>query len=494
MSIFDEMTNSAMTLSLKMSGKPIPDHLLRYAASQGVCCYLSRKLTMAIVLRTVRPQVRRRFDHLHESRDTSEVAGFMVGVRKASVHTDIKMDHFDLEFIPGKEDRIKFSIYDEEASGQLQLHIEKEARFLHWNFGDYHNKDYIIDFKVNLRKISSWVSISRTLEGMPIINMQLDLEDFNLKRDTSYHIHNTDALTAVMDLADRIWMPIVEKEIRRSLVGSLTHEINCAIRDEINKVYKTSITIAEDLNFRLDMRYEHFSVSERFLRVLINGHVENQACHDAGDTSMQRLVHTCGDLLDISSDIDEGKIHLQASDCAVYSLLQAYFNQDRRRSIDIDSGMIKSVDIISKREYRFDARIVRSDRDGSPVKDYAVCIEVQVLATVKQKYLPDVVLGATLGLMVTDINFEGPKEDGKMYLKFKVHDIAVQQVFNSKMEPLTSSGTKGMVDLLKKKASEMNYDSSVPVDSIPVEDYCKLQPVSLACYRNFFLFTASVEF
>lgn len=480
--------------SLKMLGQPVPEDLLPYTVKGGACLYISKRLINDAFNRVVRPHIRRRFEHEKTSNDTDEVAGFVVGVRRAKIVADIKVDNLTIELNPGDTSTIRLIICDEVVTGELQFHVEKEAKFFKWSLGDYHNKDYLIDFTVKLKKISSSVSIVRGYDGIPVIEVKLDLEDFNLKNDTNYHIRNKDILTAILDVSDGIWMPIVEKEIRNNLICRLNYEINDAVNDEIRKVYKTSILIENGINFRLDLRYESFNVSCDFLRLSLNGHIENQRAHDQNDKSMLTLDHTCGDLMDISSDLVGNRIHIQIADCVIYSAIHAYFKNDLKWSIPLEGGMVKGVTVSRQPEHTSGTYFIKSDRVHSPIKDYAVSAEAQFIATVNQKYLPDVVIGANIGLMVTNIELADLTDDRKVHLKFKVHDISVKEVYNSKMEPLTSTGTKGMVELLKKKAAELNFDHSIQIEAIPLEGHCSLLPMSLISYRNFFLLTATIEF
>ena len=148
------------------------DTLFELAAGQstelkgGVCAYISRYILYSAFEKHAKPMIAKQYLHNTESKDTQVVAGVTVGVRKTEIKANIKLGHYEFQFLPDKVGKIKFTIFDEKVEGKIVVHVSKAANFI-VNLGDLHNKDYDIDFTLTIRKLSSTVGIRTSPEGIP---------------------------------------------------------------------------------------------------------------------------------------------------------------------------------------------------------------------------------------------------------------------------------------------------------------------------------------
>lgn len=479
----------------KQQGKEVPEHLRKFIASKGFCIWIPKQTIYHTIDRLVRPQVAKVYESRFESGDTSEIVSFTVGVRRADFRFDFRLQNYCVEY-NSPENQFWIVILDEEVRGNMIFHVEKEARFFKMSFGDYHNKDYNIDFSLRIRKIIVKVTAFGCEAGHPEVVVEVSIENFDLERDLDYTVHNHDLLTKVVDIAKVIWMRILEKEIRDKLIRKINNELNNIVREEVQKKYKSFHNIEQGINLRVNLKYEQLKPEPNHVRLFINGHVENLHTRKHDKDWLLRLDHSCcGNLPYVEVSSDHDKLYFQVSNCAIYSAAKAYFLNDLSWYVPIEeSMMIKGIKIEHFSHQHMDLKFHHPSDDGSPIRNLGIELSARLTFTVEQKYFPSVVVEANVKAFIWEIEFLGVRDDNKVHIKFAIRDVSVDELFNSKGEPLTSPGTKGIADLIKKKAKDFNTEKEISVDKIDIEGRLRIVPLDMLVFKQFVLLKVLLEF
>lgn len=491
------------SLSPDLMSLQSPQELLAGQSSQlkgGIAVYLSRQILMQAFTHSVLPLLAVPYEHKTVSEENSTVASMKIGIRKTITRVDMKLNRYDIVFLPATRDKygqIKLSIMDEKVQGTIVVHVEKDNP-LFSGMSDLINKDYTIDYTLTLRKMTSFVEIRSDPSGIPQIELALDVEDLDLVKDLQYKIANPDMITSVIDFIKSFWLQKVNKEIRKSIIPKVNMQITKIVNTKIKEAYKTELDLPGDLHLRANLRLEAFSINKEFIRLVLNGHLANNLyLNKLPQGCKPPPPHKCTELEDLSNDLQDDRVYMQISECVLQSAVLAYFQNSLNWHIDLSGRMMmKGLEVDHQPHYEMTMNFLKTPAGTPELRHLTLQPVADFGVTVQQRLIPDVSMGAKASVKVSDIELLGLKEDNKVHYKFRVHDIQVLQVYNSAMEPLgfLNVDIMGLAERVKDSLSNYSMEKEIAVDKVKIGKDYSIVPAKLFCFEHSFLFKAILVF
>ena len=311
--------------------------------------------------------------------------------------------------------------------------------------------------------------------------------------DLQYNINNKDLLTSIIDLTKGFWIDKVNAELRKSIIPKINEQVSTIVNGLIKDVYKTELEIKDQLNLKVNLRCEAFSVSHEFIRLVLNGHIQS-----TNTTSGKKITsENYGALADLSNDIDERFVYIQVSDWILQCAIEAYFQNNLHFEIPLDTFTLKKVEVDHYPGYEKRVQFLRKDTQDPETKELTVMVCADFAASIHQKLLPQLNLGAKVSLRVNKIIMKGldPK-DNKIHFLFTASDIQVLELYNSAMEPVNSFKTDvtGAIGYIRDKVTAMVFNQDIAIDKIKIGNYSTVIPLNLFTFKDSFLFKAQVDF
>ena len=101
------------------------------------------------------------------------------------------------------------------------------------DLGTLINKDYIVDFAVNIKSIVVETRMKAGKNGIPEVELMFTLDDLDLANNLKFDIENKDILTEIIDLLKGIWLPIVDGVLNTALTPKLNEEVTKAVNETL---------------------------------------------------------------------------------------------------------------------------------------------------------------------------------------------------------------------------------------------------------------------
>ena len=160
------------------------------------------------------------------------------------------------------------------VKGQVKLHVEKQMHVI-VDLGMLINKDYIVDFAVNIKSIVVESRMKAGKNGVPEVELMFTLDDLDLANNLKFDIENKDVLTEVIDLLKGIWLPIVDGVLRTALTPKLNEEVTKVVNETLQKEYKKEIILPSPLNLLVDLTCHDIAIANDFIIATVDGHFNN---------------------------------------------------------------------------------------------------------------------------------------------------------------------------------------------------------------------------
>ena len=450
---------------------------------RGLKAYMSRSKLEEIFNKFVRQKVEKKYEIHDSSEENKQVAGFKVGLRRTDISIDVKFEKYGVG-CDSEKNEVTFTVLDQKVEGKLLLHIEKAAKFI-IDFGkDIINKDYQISFVLNIRTMTIRSSVKPSNEGIPTVEIDIDLPELDLKENLEYNVENSDLLTDTLNLVKGLWMSELEKEIKASLLPKMGDHFSNVINEGIKSVYKKEFTYEgekKNINLSLNLECEDFEVNNNFVILTLNGFVNN-INKRRKPYSILSQNYT---LPDISKITGEDFAVMEVSDDVIHSAIGAYFLNDISIEREFTEAGCKQIVIMHMPNEPVKSYIGRTDDIyGSEI---FIIIDSRFKISVKHKFFPVVTFGMHIKLRVDNIRIVEKEESPELlFVAVKISNIEIQEMFSHDMGPMSDTLKKSkIVSTVQEKAAHTTVDHEVEIHKVRIGDYSIFQGLTYAVYDDF---------
>src|SRR3990167_3787586 len=463
----------------------------------GISAYIPISMLTDAIEYQLKPELKKPIDfNIDDGPSNESFAGAKVGVRYARIALALELNNYRLDTDATKPSRLYLTVLNEKVGGIIGLHIAKEAPF---GWGDIHNKVYTINFELRIKNLTFAVDMGASQDGYPKLDIGLSLEGLDVKHDLDYHIHEKDLLTFVAGLAEPFWIGEINKVIRNELLPMLTGQMNQIVNSRIRHLWRNHLDFRNETNFRIHLNIENICTTRRFVRLLVNGHVENR--NYLGRTSEKCYIsHKCQNLRDVSHLIGmHKKIYVQFADCVLQSALNSYFQNPIEINMPIEVGWFNELKITHKPENLLSSSFTRTQGPlGGGSHSLAIIARGDFEFVMTQKLPIPIHFYANAKIEISEPTYWGPspQNPGRVCCSFEISKPDIGTILDRDFKP-KQLGDKGIVTVLpklKEKLADIKHVQKVEIDAIPLHDKCWLIPDLMHILEEDILMTLEVVY
>ena len=456
---------------------------------RGIRAYLSKTKVIEIFEKHIRKLVEKTYAVSDTSNERKSIASFTVGLPKTDLNIDVRFDAYYIDFSES-DNTVKLVLRDQQITGRIQLHVDKPAVFLVNFGGDFINKEYIINFLLVIRQLTFTLRVKPQKDGMPLVLVELSVQEMNLSKDLHYYVENSDVLTNVVTMVKGLWMSELEREIMKELVPKVNQEIAKVINEQVRGVYRTQIDIEGDENLRVNLECRQVAVRNEFVVVTLNGFFNNAK----KPRKMYSILPQDYALPDISKIIGEDYAVIQVSDDVLHSVVNAYFQNDHVWDQEFTEAGSKRIVIRHGAADHTKIEIHREeDIYGS---ELFLMLEAVFSVTVHHSILPDVKINAKIRLKASNLKLVEKQEDNEsVFMVYRISHIEILEMYDHKMKPLSEVMKKSkMVSVVKEKAMMAVVDRDIKINKIKLGKNAVFEDMNYVVYDDFVTLVGRLSF
>jgi hypothetical protein len=450
-----------------------------YHIASGLSAYIPIELLSDAIQYQLKPEIGKPINYTMNDGPSNEVfAGAKVGVRYANITLCLGLNRYSLDTDVSKPSRLYFTVLHEKVGGIIGLHIAKEAPF---GWGDIHNRVYTINFELKLKNLTFIIDLGSTSDGFPKLDIGLSLEGLDAQDDLVYTINEKDLLTFVADISKPFWIGEINKVIQNELLPVLTSQMNHTVNMKIREIWRTHIDFENETNFRINLRIEKIVTTRRFVRLLVNGHVQNR--NEIGKVSENfNISHRCHTMKDISPQIGaHKKIYIQLADCVVESAIKSYFQNPLSLSIPLESTWFKTLEISHNSKSPILSSFERSAHPSDPsTHNLSVRIGGDFEFKVIQRLPIPIHFHARAQVSISNPTYwgESGSKHGTVCFGFDIEKPQIGAILDKdgNVKELAGNGIATVLPKLQEKLDTFKLSKIVEVDAIRILDSCWILP------------------
>ena len=456
--------------------------------------YIPKRKIQRVFDRVVRPAIAKQYSHHLESNEVRNIAGFTVGLRQLNVQLDLKLDNYSLNFVKSEvgSGKLIFLLENQEVKGQVTLHIDRDIEMI-VKLGTLINKDYVIDFSFLIHRLVAIVTFKVNKDGLPDVDLQISLEDFELVNDLKYEIENSDLITDILSYLNDLWMPQVQSLLLNDLFPKLSKQITSLINDKIRESLKKQLQFDDVLKLQIDITCHDLAVIDDYVVATIDGHFNNYE----NPRNMDEVAYPTYDMpvLDTAC-LNQYEIGLQMSYDNIYTLIYAVLQNRIDFEVEVDKALCKSITIYREPNYSAIVSLLHETHDcqGTDIGLH-VAAELFLKLKINLDALPNFDVKVKIKADVIDVKMLGDKgTDDASYICITAANAEVLTLYDDAMNSIVELHHNGKIyNRVRDYMASHKIRKEIALNKIVLGDHGHLVVKRILPFEHFAVVTADIQ-
>lgn len=439
---------------------------------EGVRIYISLRKIKEIFDNKLRQELEKSYQIQDTSDKFTSILKYEIGVTEMDIKCNVKFSCCSITMAE-KTNTIDVKLRNQIVNGKLTLEAKKAGKL---------EKKYGIFFTLQIVQMTVMFKVIPQPSGIPYLDINITLQEFDLKKNLTYTVENSDMLSDMVSRYKSLWMGFLEYELKKRLLPEIKEQINKIVNKTTKSVYVLEHIFEGEENLKMSLACENFEVRERFAIMTVNGFFNNIKKPRQKSYTIMPEDYS---LPDIWKAVGDDYTVIQASDDVLHSIVVSYFQNDLHFENEFTEAGSKSM-IIEHNPVNIPIIHIKREKNLFGSEIY---LELETLFTISivHKILPKVKMGLRIHLRVHNFEvLDRPDDLEKTHVQFIISHIDIKEFFDAKMKPMSEKMKNSKIlQSIREKSSKTQNTQEISIKKLRVGDTSVLNILDYKVYSDF---------